>query len=305
MKHNISVIIPTLNASIYINKLITTLLNQSVPPNEIIILDSSSSDNTIELCKKYAAVKTYIIARNDFDHGGSRNFAAQNCSGDYLLFLTQDALPADKYYIENILRPFIDKDVAMVSGCQIPHSNIRTSEKLTRHFNYPEKSYVRDKNDIKRLGIKTFFASDVCAAYDKKIFDKLGGFESPILINEDMIIAAKYIFAGYKISYAADAKVVHSHNYNFRQQFVRNFDIGVSLKQYEHYFINVSVTGEGVKMVKYVLKNLMQNHQYKDVLYYILESFFKLCGNKLGKNYRHLPLFVIKHCSMNKNFWEK
>lgn len=95
-------------------------------------------------------------------------------------------------------------------------------------FNLPDESRKKGKADIEEMGIKTFFCSDVCAAYRVDLFHKLGGFESPVIFNEDMFFAAKAVFAGYYVKYEAEAKVIHSHNYTVRQQFHRNFDLAVS-----------------------------------------------------------------------------
>lgn len=101
-----------------------------------------------------------------------------------------------------------------------------------------------------RLGIKTYFCSNVCAAYKRDIFEQLGGFVNHTIFNEDMIYAAGVIQAGYAIAYAADAKVIHSHNYSGWQQFTRNFDLGVSHVQYPAVFDGVPPEGEGMKLVK-------------------------------------------------------
>ena len=118
-------------------------------------------------------------------------------------------------------------------------------EQYTRQFNYPEQSCVKTKADIPTLGIKTFFCSDVCAAYRRDLFEELGGFESPVIFNEDMFFAANAIEHGYGVAYAADAKVVHSHNYTMRQQFHRNFDLAVSQKQHPEIFEQVSSEAGG------------------------------------------------------------
>ncbi len=123
-------------------------------------------------------------------------------------------------------------------------------ERYTRQFNYPEQPSVKTKADLLRLGIKTYFCSNVCAAYKRDIFEQLGGFVNHTIFNEDMIYAAGVIQAGYAITYAADAKVFHSHNYSGWQQFTRNFDLGVSHVQYPAVFDGVPPEGEGMKLVK-------------------------------------------------------
>ena len=302
---NVSVIIPTLNAGREIDNLLRKLLKQKRKADEIIVIDSSSDDDTQNICKKYDEVKLLIIDRKKFDHGETRAVAFNEAIGDFVLFLTQDASPSDDGYISNLLLPFQDDKVAMVSGRQYAKNNANEIEKLTRVFNYPGISNVRDEADLPRLGIKTFFASDVCSAYRRSAYEDIGGFDYPIITNEDMVIASKFIYAGYKVAYAADAIVIHSHDYNLKQQFMRNFDIGVCLKIYENNFKNLKVSSEGIKMVKWVIGELLKNGKLGSAIYYAFESACKLAGNKLGKNYQKLPYGAVRVFSPNKQYWEK
>lgn len=302
---NVSVIIPTLNAGSEIEDLLEALLKQTKKADEIIVVDSSSDDDTQNICKKYNEVQLLIIDRPKFDHGETRAIALNKAIGDFVLFLTQDAIPADEGYICNLLLPFEDEKVAMVSGRQCAKKNASAIEKLTREFNYPETRNVRIKDDIPRLGIKTFFASDVCSAYRRTAYEDIGGFDYPIITNEDLVIASKFIYAGYKVAYASDATVIHSHDYNLKQQFMRNFDIGVCLKVYENNFKNLNVSGEGVKMVKWVISELLKNGKLGSAIYYVFECACKLAGNKLGANYQKLPYEVVKAFSLNKQYWNK
>ena len=105
-------------------------------------------------------------------------------------------------------------------------------EQLVRTFNYPAKSKVRSKDYIPEMGIKTFFASDVCSAYRRNIYEELGGFDYPIKTNEDMFYAAKVINAGYKIAYRADAEVLHSHNFTLKEQYKRNYIQGYEIERH-------------------------------------------------------------------------
>ncbi|MBB5336890.1 glycosyltransferase [Pectinatus brassicae] len=304
-RKKISIIIPTLNAEKEIDTILKALLNQTIIPDEIIIIDSSSIDNTREICENIDRVKFINIPRDEFDHGKTRTVAAKQAIGDYLLFMTQDAIPADKYYIENLIKPLQQKDIPMVSGRQYPREDTRYTEKLTRYFNYPEQDFVRSKKDIHQYGIKTFFVSDVCSAYRRKEYEEVGGFPYPIPVGEDMIMAAKLIYAGYSIAYAAEAKVIHSHNYTLWQQLSRNFDVGAYLVLYKKYFTNVAITGEGIKMVKFILGRLLKEHRFYEAGYYIIECAAKLIGNKMGLHYKILPLWVQRQCGMMTNYWSK
>ena len=223
----ISIIIPTLNAESYIQRLIEKLEYQSIKPSEILIIDSSSEDKTEEICKLYDIVKFIKINKDEFDHGGTRNKAAAEAKGDILVFMTQDAEPEDERYIENLIKKIGKDDIVASYGRQIAREEATILEKFAREFNYPDFDLLKSSSDIKKLGIKTFFMTNVCSAFITDEFWKINGFPSNTILNEDMIISSKIILGGKKVHYSSKARVIHSHNYKYIQQFKRNFDIGV------------------------------------------------------------------------------
>ena len=137
----------------------------------------------------------YHVSKETFDHGGTRMYGADHSDADVVIFMTQDAVPADADLIERLAAGLEEPDTAVCYARQLPNENCRIVERYTRSFNYPDKSRKKGKDDIKELGIKTFFCSDVCAAYRVDLFRELGGFESPVIFNEDMFFAAKAVFA--------------------------------------------------------------------------------------------------------------
>jgi rhamnosyltransferase len=163
---------------------------------------------------------------------------------------------------------------------------------------------IKSAKDIDTLGIKTYFCSNVCATYRRNIYDKLGGFAEKTIFNEDMIMAHTMIRAGYKIAYQAEAKVYHSHIYSYLQQFSRNFDLGVSHRQYSDIFLRVSSESEGIRLVKNTLQFLFDHNEYLLIPDLILSSGFKYLGYKLGTNYHKLPGSFVIHCTMNKGYWK-
>ncbi|MBR4680552.1 MAG: glycosyltransferase family 2 protein [Fibrobacter sp.] len=300
----VSLVIPTLNAGAYIEPLLKRLKEQTVPIDEIVIVDSSSEDDTVAKANKFDGVKVFSIKRKEFNHGGTRDFAFQQTSGDFVLCVTQDALPCDEHYVERLIAPFAEDDsVAMSSGRQVPRKDANPIEKLTREFNYPETCFVRSKEDIPRLGVKTFFASDCCSAYRRSAYDAVGGFDKHILINEDMKIAAQFIYAGYKIAYVGTAGVWHSHNYSLRQQYLRNFDVSAFMTMHPELFGSISATSEGIRMVKWVEKKLLSQGRLLSAAYYIIESGIKFLANRKGRGYKKMSLAQLEKRSMHKNFW--
>jgi len=282
-KPSVSVIIPTLNAEEEIGHLLDLLRTQTCVPDEILVIDSESSDNTINAVNQYPTVRTIAIKQADFDHGGTRDFAIRETHGDIILFLTQDAMPCDDRYIESIAYAVMQDGVACACGRQIARADAPAYEKLTREFNYPCENFVRDASDIARLGIKAYFLSDVCSAYKREAYLAVGGFDRPLITNEDMLIAAKFLHEGYKIAYCAEAAVFHSHTYSLRQEFERNCKIGLVMEQYKDRFGDVNAEKEGLKYVRYVLKKLLSKGALGAAFQFCLLCTAKMLGNRSGR----------------------
>ena len=279
----VSVIIPTLNAEKEISDLITNLKNQTVKVSEMIVVDSSSDDETAAICRQAEGVRLIEIARKDFDHGKTRDFALRKSTGEVVVFLTQDAVPANASFLEKLIRPLSEDKVAVSTGRQLPRMDSSEMEKLVRAFNYPDESHIRSKEDIARLGIKTFFCSDVCAAYRRDIYLELGGFEYPVKTNEDMFFAAKVINAGYRIAYTADAQVLHSHNFTLREQYKRNFIQGYEIERHREMLNGVRQESEGMKLVKYVSLELLKKGQIFSLIHFSFDCCARLMGSSAGK----------------------
>lgn len=279
----VSVIIPTLNAENELPELLERLHKQSREIDEIIVVDSESDDNTYEICKSDVLVRFFTIERKNFDHGKTRDMALREANGNVIVFLTQDAIPADDHLIEKLIAPLSNENVAVSTGRQLAKDSATYMERLVRSFNYPPESSLRTKSDIFRLGIKAFFCSDSCAAYNKEIYLKLGGFDYPIKTNEDMFFAAKAIKNGYAVSYTADAKVFHSHNFTLKQQYKRNYIQGYEIERHKDLLCDVSQTGEGIRLVKYVSKELLKKGRFLSFFRFCFDCAARLFGSRAGR----------------------
>lgn len=306
----VDVIIPTYQPDEKYDKLMERLQKQTVQPNHIYVMNTirENPGRIDDVGLKYQNLEYLTVCnieKSEFDHGGTRNYGASLSNADFILMMTQDAVPADKQLIEKLILPFSDEKVAAAYARQLPTPEVGLIEKYTRGFNYPDQDAVKSKNDLQRLGIKTFFCSNVCAMYRKSVYNEVGGFVTKTIFNEDMIMAAKMIEAGYKIAYASKAKVYHAHKYSCRQQFSRNFDLAVSQKQYKEYFGQVKSESEGIRLVKQTAK-FLKEQQRRDLWWELFwQSAFKYLGYKLGKNYDKLPKKLVKKMSMNKSYWKE
>ncbi|WP_238327696.1 glycosyltransferase family 2 protein [Paenibacillus gorillae] len=300
----VSVIIPTLNAGAAFQQLLRQLQNQSLPPYEIIVIDSESTDGTAELAQE-AGAKVLRILRTEFDHGGTRNFAASQASGNIFVFMTQDAMPANGQLLQELVAPLMaDEQTVYAYARQIAYPDANLIERLARENNYPRQAAVKRSQDIERLGLKAFFCSNVCSAIRRDVFNDMGRFPAPVIFNEDLFMAAKCMLdGGYQIAYAAEASVYHSHNYTIKQQFKRFFDNGVSMRHNEWITKYSSVGRAGSSLVRTQLKGIAAAHKWGLVPRLIAESAAKLIGYKLGLHYKRLPHGLRRRFSMHKLIW--
>lgn len=301
---DISVVIPTFNAEKYLSVLLKSLSKQTLS-FELIIIDSSSNDKTIEVAKTYTD-HIISIPKEEFDHGGTRTKAAKVASGEIIIFLTQDALPHDNQSLENLLKAFDDPKVGAAYGRQLAYEETNLFGKHLRTFNYPDTSYVRTLSDKKQYGIKTAFLSDSFAAYRKEVLEEIGWFKNGLIVGEDNYAGAKILLANHALAYCADAKVYHSHSYSIIEEFKRYFDIGV-FHQREDWIRETfgKAEGEGKKYIKSELHFLIQHSAYHRIPEFFIRNGMKYIGYKLGIHFQKLPLTLVKMLSLHHQWWDR
>jgi rhamnosyltransferase len=298
----VSVIIPTLNAQGTIGRLLEYLTQQDV---HIFIIDSSSTDKTVEIIKSFG-VAYIVIEQEAFDHGGTRTLGAQHCmQSEFLIYLTQDAYPYNEKSIENILRPFENQSVGAVCGRQVAYPNEGVFGRHLRAFNYSKQSHIRTYEDRSVYGIKTPFLSNSFAAYRYTMLKEIGFFKDGLIFGEDMYVAAKMLQKGYAVAYQADAIVFHSHTYSYKQELQRYFDMGVFHTQ-ESWLLEDfgKAEGEGRRFVLDQIKFLYTHNKLHLLASMVIRTSFKLLGYKLGRNYKYLPQWVLQRSTMNAKWWK-
>ena len=314
----IDVVIPVYKPDEKFDRLIEKLVKQKIRPESIIIMYTLTGvdEKEISVFEEHinklliengepddTFIKVYPVSKKDFSHGLTRNEGASHGHSPYILMMTMDAVPADIYLTERMLKMIESTpDAGQCYARQKTDSDAPEYLRLTQRFNYPPESMVKSKEDYKRLGIKTIFCSDVCCMYRRDVFEYIGGFED-IFFNEDMIFARKAIDAGYKVCYAGDAVVYHYHKYSCSKQRKRNFDLAVTQKLYPEVFGDLSSVKEGRSMVKSIMKKLLKKGKIFQLFYFILLSGNKFLGYKLGKNYRLFPKAWCKHMSATPSYW--
>jgi rhamnosyltransferase len=297
------VVIPVYRPDDRLHQLLACLKRQKAAPQKILLVNTEERYFDPSCIRGIDQVEVIHISKEEFDHGGTRRMAAAQLSSEFLLFLTQDALPADEVLTTQLLAALADPKVCVAYARQLPAPDCNVLERYTRSFNYPPQSRVKTAEDLPKLGIKAFFCSNVCAMYRRSTYEALGGFTEHTIFNEDMIYAGRALKQGWAIAYCAQAQVVHSHNYSGLQQFHRNFDLGVSHAQYPDVFEGIRSESEGIRMVQQTAGYLIRVKKPYLLPKLIWQSGCKYLGYRLGKGYEKLPAWVIRKCTMNQNYW--
>lgn len=306
----VDIIIPTYKPDKRFFALIESLENQTVKPSKIILMNTEEKylSNLLygtDFKERFGNVVVKNVSKKEFNHGRTRNQGVKQSVADICIMMTQDAYPDDDRLIERLIEPLEDASTAVSYARQLPAAKASPIEVFSREFNYPDEDRIKSLDDLPELGIKTYFCSDVCAAYNRRLFKELGGFINFTIFNEDMLYAAKAIKAGYRVAYASKARVVHSHNYTGKQQFKRNFDLGVSQADHPEVFGDIKSEGEGIKMVKKTVVYLAEQKKIYLVPYLFYLSACKLFGYRLGKKYKKLSHRSILRCTLSPEYWSR
>ena len=299
-----TVVIPTKNAGLLFESVLQQVLQQETSwPFEVLVVDSGSSDGTVEMIKKYPSVRLIEILPTDFGHGKTRNFAVENSSGEFIAMITQDALPTNKFWLtEMVLAIEQDARIAGVFGRHIAHADasVFTRKELIAHFsgflsqpivNLDDRArYLRDEGYRQFL----YFFSDNNALIRRSVWEKIPYPE--VDFAEDQAWAKLIIEAGYLKAYANDAVVAHSHNYGLFERLQRSFDESYALQRLFNYqrlgFFNalksfLAITRRDLKLA--LQESSISKVDKKTLLRMPFENFMRLLGSYLGGHGKSIP----------------
>ena len=281
MTKSITIICPLYNAEKYIISLNNNLLKQkNIDIKEIKYLLTESKDNSEQILKDNK-IKYELIKKEDFSHSLTRENAAFKAKGDILVFITQDVIPEKDNWLYELTNPIATGEVDACYSRQICTNN--SIEKYTREKNYSKESSIVSKDDIEKLGLRTFFFSDASSAIKKETFIKLNGYDNKNLpISEDMYIAYKLIQNDYKIKYCAESEVIHSHDFKLKELYGRYKLTGQFFKQ-NKYLDNYGTTSTGGGLAKYILKRAFQDKNIKVIFKFVPNMAARFIGMKVGK----------------------
>lgn len=279
MKKKISIIVPVYNGEKYLEKLVKKIKEQKdIFEIELIALVTTSKDKSLELSKK---LFDKVIEIKKFNHGKTRHEGVLSVTGDILVFITQDILPYDEYWLKKLIEPLNENVIASFSR-QIAYEEHSEKEKIIRDFNYPDVDRICNKENKKINGRKNIFFSDASSAILKEKYFELGGYDFEVPTNEDVYLADKIIKNGYSFIYASQSRIWHSHELSLKETYKRYKAIGQFEKMFADEIDFSKTQSEGNKLLKYLIKELIKRKKIKELIYLPFDMGARWLGYKSG-----------------------
>jgi len=295
----VSILIPAKNEALNIRSCLDAIFAQrSHRTFEVILVDSGSSDGTVEIVKEYP-VRLYQIPPAEFHHARTRNYLASLALGKCLVYLNADAFPATPDWLDALLSPFADSMVGAVYGRHLPKQDCNLERQVVLATMYGEERIVKEPSRKKELGYRYYHLSTVNAAIRKDVWEA-NKFPEELKIYEDVGIAKRILDGGWKIVYEPSATVLHSDNHQVSYLFKRYFDLGVIWKQLGMWDTSTqsSLFKDGCKLLRRKLSvkpnSAMRGGSRWDTF---LQDTVKYAGLMLGKNENSLPLVLKRRMS--------
>jgi rhamnosyltransferase len=237
---DISIILLTYNGDKYLSEVLASIFSQTTRYSyEVVAIDSGSSDRTLEILKNFP-LRIIEIPNQEFGHGRTRNFAVESTAGRYIVFLTQDATPANATWLDELVRPLAeDQRVAGSYSRQLPRPDCNPWESRdiaigAGPLRIVKRVDFRDplQADAYQRSMSRFISfSNVSSCIRRDSWNKLP-FSEVIVMVEDQEWCKRAIEAGYWVVYEPGSAVHHSHNHFLKAIYKRHFDYGVSLQTF-------------------------------------------------------------------------
>ncbi|WP_244265897.1 glycosyltransferase family 2 protein [Acidovorax radicis] len=309
-------LIPVKNGGPLLGEVLDAVLAQQTPwPFEVIVVDSGSSDGSVE-CARGRGIHVESIPASEFGHGRTRNLMASMAKGQFLVFITQDARPASPQWLANMVQGCdIDPSVAGAFGPHRAHPQARhvTHCELSQHF-----AGFGDKLSVVRLEDRTRFANDPGyrqwlhffssnnSCIRRSVWEQLPLPE--VAFAEDQTWALRAIEAGHAKAFVPDAVVYHSHDFGVWETLQRNFDEARSFNLYFGYRIQDSLLQalrSGMYLAKRDLGWLRNGGLhgwclFKNAVYMGFIEMARVAGQYLGTRHDRLPTWLLRSVSRDE-----
>jgi len=225
----VSIIIPTKNNGDILDKCLASIQNLDYPKDkyEVIIVDGHSTDNTVEIAKKYGCK---VVYEDIGTRGGACNVGVRNAGGEIVCFTDADCV-VDRKWLRNLVKHFNNKKVASVGGPNLtPEDDTEFARSVGEVLSFLSKPGARYGLNIDRV-VETFHNSGCNVAYRKRVIEEVGGFNEKLITCEDEELDYRIKEKGYKILYIPDAVVYHYRRPNWKSFFKMAYKYAVGRMQ--------------------------------------------------------------------------
>lgn len=282
----IDIVCPLFRADDYIDDLISGIQRQNgIELGQVVFAITNIGEIQPVINKiDEAGFDYFLVEKKDFSHSLTREKALKEyCSNDIVVMISQDVhLIHENAMFE--LASAINDEVVYAYGKQICRR--KTIEYYIRKRNYGETSAIISKDDVEKLQLKAFFASDAFSAYHRSTFIQLGGYDSVhMMMSEDMYYAKKVLDAGYRKAYVATAVVEHSHKFTLKQLYNRYYATGVWFSEHPE-FDAYHATDSGIKLAFFVLGQALKHFNIPVLIRWLPDMIARYLGMRKGKNTR-------------------
>jgi len=300
---DVSIVLLTKNGGDLFGRVIDGLMRcDGARDAEILIIDSGSTDGTLDHARRHPEIRIHQIPPSEFGHGKTRNLGATLTSRPILVFGVQDATPTGPEFLRELVAPLDDPEVAGAFGRQIAYDWTNRIEKMFMAEQYPPGQVVKQRKGDGPLGIRDMFFSNVCSAIRRSVFERIP-FDETLIMSEDQLWAKSALLAGHKVVYQGSATVLHSHNYRLKEVFKRNFDSGVSLLGVaEDSFL--SMVGYEISHVWNGVRDLAGTRDFAWIPYFFVYEGTRAVAFTTGQRAHLLPDRLKRALSLHSYHWK-
>ncbi|MDW8370771.1 MAG: glycosyltransferase family 2 protein [Geminicoccaceae bacterium] len=296
----VGVVVITWRARAILERCLAPILASPLRP-EVLVVNSSSNDGTVELAQRLGCA-TWVIPRASFNHGLTREAARRRLGTEIVVMLTPDCFARDPDFLEKLVEPVASGRAAVAYARQVAAETADPIARFGRRFSFPERSEVRGLEDVARLGSAVHFCSNACAAWSNAALDRIGGFK-PTLVSEETIAVCELLRRGERIAYVTEAIVEHTHPTRLVDSFRRQFDVGWTREAWRHLLLaNGSDERRGVLFVRGLFAELAREAPHL-LPWALADVAVRFLGYRLGRLAWHLPPAFARRCSGQDFFW--
>ena len=302
----ISVVIPVKNGGERLRRCLEAVLAQETDDEvEIVIVDSGSTDGTVELASSLGA-RVHEIPPGDFNHGATRNLGADLAAGEIVVFTVDDALPVGTGWLESLTAPLrAPGPLAGTYSRQVAYDDAPPHQRLYIEHRYGPEPRVQRAVSPAELTVANVLFSNVSSAIRTSVLAE-HPFASDIVIAEDLEWCGRVLLAGHEVSYVPESVVRHSHTYTFGDTVKRYFDQGAAAER--SFMVGDrsspnSVRGEGLRYVRGELNWMWRNGERSAIPAALAHEAARFAGFQLGVHHRRLPRWLRRRMSRTAVYW--